>query len=76
MNHTIIEHFSEADPRRYNRHLLIIVVIAPVGQMIGWRQPRDWFAEFLEIPHGIPSTTRSAAVLDAEQFRNIGWISA
>ena len=91
---TIIEHFSElADPRRYNRrHLLIdIVVIAICAVICGaddWvaveefgAAKQDWFAEFLELPHGIPSHDtfrRLFAVLDAEQFRNcfIGWISA
>ena len=91
---TIIEHFSElADPRRYNRrHLLIdIVVIAICAVICGaddWvaveefgGAKQDWFAEFLELPHGIPSHDtfrRLFAVLDAEQFRNcfIGWISA
>ena len=90
----IVEHFSRLeDPRRYNkRHLLMdIVVIAICAVICGaddWvaveefgKAKQDWFEEFLELPHGIPSHDtfrRVFAVLDAEQFRNcfISWISA
>ena len=65
---TIIEHFLKLDdPRRYNkRHLLIdIVVIAICAVICGaddWpaveefgKAKQDWFEQFLELPHGIPS---------------------
>jgi hypothetical protein len=91
---TIIENFADLDePRRYNkRHLLIdIIVIAICAVICGaddWeaieecgKDKQDWFARFLELPHGIPSHDtfrRVFAVLDAEQFRTcfIEWIKA
>ena len=91
---TIIEHFLKLDdPRRYNkRHLLIdIVVIAICGVICGaddWpaveefgEAKQEWFEQFLELPHGIPSDDtfgRVFAVLDAEQFQScfITWIRA
>ncbi len=91
---TIAVHFSKlADPRRYNsRHLLHdIIVIAVCAAICGaddWvavadfgRAKHSWFAEFLKLPHGIPSHDTFGDVfrlLDPEQFRNcfIQWVSA
>jgi len=90
----IMEHFLKLDdPRRYNkRHLLIDIVVLAICAIIcgadDWpavaefgEAKQEWFAEFLELPHGIPSDDtfrRVFAVLDAEQFQScfITWIKA
>jgi predicted transposase YbfD/YdcC len=81
----LVEHFAElADPRvpRSQRHsLLAIVTIALCGVICGaesWveieqfgQAKAEWFATFLELPHGIPShdtCRRVFAQLDAQQF--------
>lgn len=91
---TIVESFAHLDdPRRYNkRHLLVdIINIAICAVICGaddWeaveefgKDKQDWFEQFLELPHGIPSHDtfrRVFAVLDAEQFRTrfVEWMKA
>ena len=91
---TIIEHFTNlTEPRRYNkRHLLMdIVVIAICAVIAGaddWpaveefgKEKKEWFEQFLELPHGIPcfdTFRRVFAALDAEEFQKcfISWIKA
>ena len=90
----IADHFSELeDPRRQNRrHLLIdIITIAICGAICGadgWSEIElfgqakyNWFKQFLELPHGIPSHDtfgRVFGLIDAKQFqkRFIEWIKA
>ncbi len=93
----IEEHFGGLeDPRRHNHgrklhKLLDIVVIAICGVICGantWedvaafgRAKEAWFAQFLELPHGIPSHDTFNRVfnrLDTEQFQNcfISWTTA
>ncbi len=81
----MVEHFAELeDPRveRAKRHsLLAVVTIALCGVICGaesWveieqfgQAKADWFATFLDLPHGIPSHDtfgRVFAHLDARQF--------
>lgn len=81
----LVEHFAELeDPRveRAKRHSLVAVVtIALCGVICGaesWveiaqfgQAKADWFATFLDLPHGIPSHDtfgRVFAQLDARQF--------
>ncbi len=91
---TISTHFAGLDdPRRYNRrHILLdMVVIAICAVICGaddWpgveefgQSKQEWFADFLELPHGIPTQytfRRVFAVMDAEQFQEcfLKWIKA
>ena len=91
---TIVENFADLDDlRRYNkRHLLLdIMYIAICAVICGaddWeaveefgKAKQDWFEQFLELPHGIPSDDtfrRVFAVLETEQFQScfIAWIRA
>jgi predicted transposase YbfD/YdcC len=75
----IAEHFSSLeDPRvvgRSTHPLLTVIVIALVGVICGadgWddivdiaTDRRDWFAEFLDMPHGLPSADTIRRVLGA-----------
>ncbi len=74
----ILEHFSElSDPRRDNsRHLLLDIWVISLCAVIcgadGWediadygQSKREWFAQFLELPHGIPSHDTFQRVLSS-----------
>ncbi len=82
---SINEHFGTlADPRDEERiehklfDMLVIAICAIVGGANDWEEvvvfgeaKASWFAEFLELPHGIPSYStfwRLFRHLDAEQF--------
>lgn len=92
---SILEHFSEVDDPRVEylvEHQLIdIITIALCAIIAGadnWtevaqfgREKRIWLAEFLSLPHGIPSHDtfgRVFAKLDPEQFQNsfLKWVQA
>lgn len=75
----IAEHFSPLqDPRvvgRTDHPLLTIIVMALVGVICGangWEEiadiaedRKDWFARFLEMPHGVPSADTFRRVMSA-----------
>ncbi len=91
---TLLDHFSRLeDPRRDNRrHLLLdIIVIAICAAICGansWTEvelfgkaKKNWLADFLELPHGIPSHDtfgRLFALLNPEQFQQCfqAWVLA
>lgn len=81
----LVEHFAEVeDPRvqRSQRHSLLAMVTMALCGVIGgaesWveieqcgQAKADWFATFLDLPHGIPSHDtfgRVFAQVDAQQF--------
>jgi len=92
---SILEHFAEVqDPRveyLVDHQLIDIITIALCAVIAGadnWTEvtefgqgKQDWFAEFLELPHGIPSHDtfgRVFAKLDPEQFQTsfLNWVQA
>jgi len=92
---SILEHFAEVDDPRVEylvEHQLIdIITIALCAVIAGadnWtevaqfgQEKRVWLAEFLSLPHGIPSHDtfgRIFAKLDPEQFQNsfLNWVQA
>ena len=91
---SIKDHFSDIDdPRDFNkRHKLIdiitIAVCAVVGGANSWehievfgQSKLDWFKDFLELPHGIPSHDtfgRVFAQIDPDQFQQsfMRWVQA
>jgi predicted transposase YbfD/YdcC len=90
----IVEYFSALhDPRRYNRRhvLLDILTIAICGVICGaddWpaveefgQAKQDWFKEFLDLRHGVPSQytfRRVFECLDADRFEAcfVQWVRA
>ena len=91
---SIKDHFSDiADPREFNkRHKLIdIITIAVCAVVCGansWehievfgQSKLDWFKDFLQLPHGIPSHDtfgRVFALIDPDQFQQsfMSWVQA
>jgi len=90
---SIAEQFGQLeDPRddRGMRHLLLDIIVIAICAIIcgadGWvevetfgKAKRDWFKQFLALPHGIPSHDTFGHVfarLDAEQFQGsfLRWI--
>ncbi len=90
---TLAEHFASLEDPRVERtklhSLLSIVTIAICAVISGsesWNEieefgnaTEDWFADFLELPNGIPSHdtfNRVFAALDPRQFREcfVGWM--
>ncbi|MDZ7619949.1 MAG: transposase family protein, partial [Patescibacteria group bacterium] len=76
---SVVKHFkSLSDPRdtRNRRHLLVdVIVIAVCGAIVGCEGPtaierwakakKEWLAELLELPNGIPSRDCLRRVLSA-----------
>jgi predicted transposase YbfD/YdcC len=91
---TLVDYFSDVeDPRSDNkRHLLLDIIVIAICAAIcdadTWtdvelfgQAKEQWFRNFLELPHGIPSHdtfSRVFAKIDAEQFqvRFRDWIAA
>jgi len=86
-NNGFIETFfgDITDPRAQNkRHKLIDIITIAICSIIcgadGWEDiyeygitKYDWFSDFLELPHGVPSTDTFSRILsriDPEEFRN------
>ena len=91
---SIPDHFSKiADPRKENRRhklidILTIAICAVICNADGYehivefgKAKYQWFKQFLELPHGIPSADtfeRVFARIDPDEFKNafMNWVAA
>ncbi len=92
---SILDHFAEVDDPRVEYlvdHQLIEIIAIPLCAVIAgadnWtevaefgQEKQDWFEQFLELEHGIPSHDtfgRVFAQLDPEQFQSsfLNWVQA
>ncbi len=93
-NSSIQKHFSNiTDPRRYNkRHVLLDIITISICSVICsadtyeqieefGKAKYEWFNQFLELPHGIPSADtfeRVFALINPTEFRDsfLNWVKA